>query len=228
LPLAEETRAAIGWTQSAEELASEPVVRDQWLVLGIAAETEERLKVRRTWMWGRETRRPALLLDFAVGTQAMDAGLPVGCAFGGELAFHRGAAGLRAVVRSRDSAPAESREPLPGHESLELALASYADALGRVPWLERFPMALNGVRVGVRPEEGAAPSAWLRDRDGAKVALPPRFPHAWHLLALSGSEPIDVFGEWDGEYLRPLTVATSTSLHALGEKVVALRRREPA
>jgi hypothetical protein len=232
LPLAEEARTAIGWTQSAEELASEPAVRDQWLVVGIAAESEERLKVRRTWLWGRETRRAALLLDFAAGAQAgaqaMDAALPVGCVFDGELAFHRGAAGLRAMVRSRGAAPAEFRDRLPGHENAELALASYAEALGRVPWLERFPMGLNGVRVGVRVEEGAAPSAWLRDRNGARVALPPRFPHAWHLVALSGGEPIDVFGEWDGEYLRPLTVAASTSLHALGEKLVALRRREAA
>ena len=66
--LREEVRAAIGWTQSQEEVLAGAGVTDTWFTLGMLTETEERLRMRRTWLWGTKTQRPALMLEFAAGT----------------------------------------------------------------------------------------------------------------------------------------------------------------
>ena len=39
----------------------------------------------------------------------------------------------------------------------------------------------------------------------------------WHLLALSGGHPLDVFSEWDGFSFWPLTVLADGRLVALRE-----------
>jgi hypothetical protein len=214
--LVHEVRTAVGWTQSQEDVLAQPGVRDRWRVLGSVLEAEDRLRVRRTWLCGKQSKRPALLLDFAAGTQALDAGLPAGCEVDAELAFYPGTLALRALIKTQ-AAPVPCTEPLPGSDSLEQALSDYAQALGRAPWLERWPMTLSAVK--------AQPGWFLVDGANARVALPPRFAQGWHLLAASGGGPLDVFGEWDGEYLLPLTVATAGGLYSVGTGLVPQQRR---
>jgi hypothetical protein len=225
-PLADEAATAVGRTRTQEELAGEPAVADCWRVLGMAQENEDRLSVRRTWLLGRQTRRPALLLDFAAGSQAMDVGLPLGCEFDGELAFYPGSAQLRAAIRSRSGTPRTSGEPLTGSASISDALSEYADALGQTPWLERMPMRLTSVRPALRVLEDGYTAATLIDDAGHAIPLSRRFAQAWHLLAVSGGAVIDVFGEWDGETLMPLTVGCGSAIYAVGSGLQALRALE--
>ena len=222
--LAQDVRAAVGWTQSQEEMLAQPGVRDHWRVLGGALETEERLRVRRTWLWGKESKRPALLLDFAAGTQALDAALPTGCMLEAELAFYPGALGLRALAKSKGPAAA-CVDPLPGSATIEQALSDYARALARVPWLERWPMTLSAVKVSPRKQPGGDLGWSLIDTANATLALPPRFTQGWHLLAASGGGTLEVFGEWDGEHLLPLTVAAGGALYGVASGLVPHQRQ---
>jgi hypothetical protein len=224
--LVDELRAAVGWTTREEDvLASAPALRDRWFVLGSIAESEERLRVRRTWLRGRSTGRPALLLDFAVGAQPLAPGHPPGCEIDAELVFYPGSLGLRATVKSQAAIHATS-EAIPG-AGVEGALAQYADALARAPWLERWPMTVAGV-VPVALGQANAPAWHLVDGDGKRLALAARFGFGWHLLAISGGRPVEVFGEWDGAALRPLAVSSPSGFHALGESIVATREAAPA
>ena len=74
-------------------------------------------------------------------------------------------------------------------------------ALAANPWIEAFPIALARV-VPARVGDG-----WLVvDSSGLSMPLRGDDEAAWRIAALSGGEPIDLFGEWDGRLLRPLTV----------------------
>lgn len=73
-----DVRTQIGWSQNQEELRPLPGVSDEWLVLGQRVETEDRLTVQRTWLWGRQARHGALILDFARGTAAPEQALTPG------------------------------------------------------------------------------------------------------------------------------------------------------
>ena len=88
-----------------------------------------------------------------------------------------------------------------GHATVESLLNTYAEALARNPWIEVFPALLCEV-VPVKREGG-----WIvRDSGGCLLPLSPRLRLGWEMLALSGGNPVTLFGEWDGQHLLPLGV----------------------
>jgi hypothetical protein len=115
------------------------------------------------------------------------------------LVFFPGSYAMRAVVKSREGAP-EPLSSLPGFSSFLDATDAYAQALAANPWLETFPAPLLQV-VPVLHQERRS----LRDADGHALPVAPRFARGWQLLALSGGDPIDLFGEWDGTAFLPLS-----------------------
>jgi hypothetical protein len=206
----EDVRAALGFTLRQEDAAAGEAVRDRWAVLGQRVEEEDHITVRRTWLWGEATGRPALLLAFAAGAQPLEPAPPPGTVFGAELAFYPGAAPLRAVVRERDG----NSRPLadfPGHASVGEAVAAYGAALAANPWTERVPVPLPAVV----PVDGG--SRWLlRDADGAVLPVHPSASGVgWPLAALAGGRPVGVFGEWDGDLLLPLSAFAGGRFHPL-------------
>jgi hypothetical protein len=198
-PVAADVRTALGWTARQEEVLALPGERDTWTVLGVRTETEERLRVQRTWLRGEGTGRTALLLAFAAAGQPLEPGPTPGTRVPGELVFYPGALPLRALLRERIGTP-EPATALPGHDSLEAALGEWSAALGRNPWTDRLGLALHGV-TPVRDGD-----RWLL-RDSAGAALPlarGADAAAWMLLAAGGGRPLQVAAEWDGAALLPL------------------------
>ena len=210
-PLAETVRTEVGISLSQEEVLERgEKVADGWIVLGQRTEDEGRLKARRTWLLGGDSRRYALILQFAASGAPFAEGFVSGTVVGGELAFYPGAYPLRAVVRSR-AGGGTSAEKLPGHGTLEAFLDHISRATASQPWLERLPAAIEGVVPLL--EDGQNGGRWLvRDRDGE--ALPLAGEH-WTLLALSGGHPVDLAAEWDGETLLPLGVVAGGAYRIL-------------
>jgi len=191
-----EVRTLIGIAEArADVLATEPV-NDEWDVVGRRLIAGDRLSVQRTWLWGRRTERWALLLDFAVAGQAFEQRPEPGARIEAELCFYSGTARLRALLREP---PVVSGvvSSLPSRP-IDGVLRAYAEALGRNPWQERVPAALRAVV----PHPARAESWCAVGADERR--LPLAGATGWHLLALSGGHPIDVFGEWDGFAFWPL------------------------
>jgi len=112
-----------------------------------------------------------------------------------------------------DQAPAQVGRRGP----IATALDTYARAIAKLPWLDRYPLTL----VDVIPTTGAMPAAlgghagsgrgvgsgseWrLVDTHGHTLPITPRFQHGYRLLALSGGHPITITGEWNGTHFLPL------------------------
>ncbi len=106
--LAAEIRTQVGWTLPSEELqAAGERVSDGWRCVGQAiAEGDDRLRVRRTWLWGAASRRYALLLDFAHASQPLPPAPATGQTLDGELVFYPGAVPLRAQIAGGGAAGA--------------------------------------------------------------------------------------------------------------------------
>jgi len=202
--LAADVRAGLGWTTPQETLLEREGVRDHWAIVGRRLTEDDRLRVQRTWFWGKETRRGALVLHFAPAgavrseTKPIDPTFVPGTAFDGTLVFFQSAAPLRAIVKERTSAV---DWPLGiGYADVSEAVAATANADARMPWLEGHPVFLrDSTPTTLRP-------AQVRDATGRVMPLSARFRDRWRLLAVSGGAPVPLFGEWDGEALTPLTV----------------------
>ena len=195
-PLRETVRSRIGFSlRQADVLAGGPPVRDHWQVLARRDLEQDRIRVRRTWLRGRQAGRDALLLSFAAPGQPLDDSLTVGTDADADLVFYPGAVPLRAVVLAKhDDSPGGPPDggPVTG------LLAGYAAALAADPWLDSWPAV-----VQVTPARAPAPV--VRDADGDALPLHPGAGDCWPLFALSGGRPVTLAGEWAPRGLWPLT-----------------------
>ncbi|UOG72802.1 hypothetical protein MTX78_11760 [Hymenobacter tibetensis] len=200
----EEILQQIGVNLKKEDLlARQPTVTDEWQVVGLHTEEEDRLTVRRAWLWGRHTGRYALVLEYAFGSQRFATALVPNAVYAGELVFYPGLLELRAVpVALTVLNPAPPDLDPPGQSPAQL-LDAYAAALARHPWLRQWPATLHDVLPTYLPTD----DAWVLHHATEPVALPLRLaPEAgWQLLAASGGQPMRVFGEWNGRTLHLLT-----------------------
>jgi len=209
--LAADVRSLVGFTTRREVVLERPAVTDRWWILGRRLELQDNLHTGRAWLYGQQCRRFALVLTFAAGSQPFDPGPAPGTRIDADLHFYPGAVPLRAVIsRSRRIGGRGAPGPAPGREPLSSAWDRYTEALLRLPWLERFPMALTGVAPVHRDGR-------LELHDGTS-ALPaaPFGQDGLLLLAVSGGAPIDVFGEWNGARFVPLACHSAEGFVVLG------------
>ena len=196
-PVREDVRALLGWNVGREEVLAGPHVGDRWAVLARTVIDQERLRVQRTWLWGLETTRPALLLDFAPLGAPLEPRPAPGMAMTAELAFHPSATPLRALV-----AASGALEPAPGSfggGGADEALRSAASAVALNPWLEEWPVVLAAA-----VPDGRDGGPWTAGTDDGALPLGGPEDARWRLLAVSGGRPVSLFGLWNGDTLTPL------------------------
>lgn len=200
-PLRQELRALVGWTVSQDALLASEGVVDEWSVLGQLVLEEDRLRVQRTWLFGAKTKRHALALSFSPNPNVpLDKSLMPDTRFEGELVFFPGVPALRAVVKQRTGETRSGAE-LAALPTFETGQKIFAEMLAQAPWIERAPLAFGPVRLVRKNDDG-----WgLADEAGYFLPLADTFERGWELTAVSGGQPVTVFGEWDGEALTPLS-----------------------
>jgi hypothetical protein len=194
-----EVRSLVGFAATREDVLAAPAVPDQWSVLGRRLTVDDRMQVQRTWLWGHQTGRWALVLDFGVRGQSFEQSLVPGTRVEADLCFYPAAVPLRALVK--DGHRQVDRAGNVPTRGVDGVLRAYAEALASNPWLEHFPVALGPVRPHLVQERW-----WMVDPTGARLPLDPGADAGWRLLAISGGGPLPVFGEWDGFNVWPLAV----------------------
>lgn len=190
-------RGALGIPTSQEELAALPAIRDTWQVVAQEIETEDRLRAQRTWLVAASDQRIAMVLNFAHGTAALDTSLLPGTEFEAEVVMFPGS-GLRAAVRNRSS-PSKAISQLRGFDSIEAILERHSGLIAFHPFLGSVAFSILGVTPSRKSDRW-----FIVDRNSAALPLAARDDAGWTCMAVSGGEPIDVIGEFDGRAIRPL------------------------
>jgi len=194
-------RTVLGWALDKDEvLFSGETLGDQWQVLAISYQENQRLRERRTWLQGTNSKRHALLLDFAYGTQPFSQHLLPGTWVQAELAFYPSSHPLRAILKDTPQT-LEQVQAINAFDNADTALQAYAKALAQNPWFLRYPLPIQSVRPW---QQGT--QMGLRDQNNHELPLAREFRAMWELLAISGGYPITVFGEWRDNYWLPLAV----------------------
>lgn len=201
-------RAHLGFITRAEDVLATPGLRDTWVVVGLRDADEDRVSVRRVWLRGLASARPALVLFFAAGGAALTSNLYPGTAVDATLHFHPGRPALRAVVGERsEQAQPLATWPVAG-SSVAQARAEWRTALAADPWLPQWPVLVAG-ELQKHPSGGFG----LIDANGDSVAVIGE--KAWPALAVAGGSPCVLAGELNGEGLR-------VSATVLGDRLVVL------
>lgn len=187
--------AALGITPDKNDVAAGETCLDNWLVLGQNAQEENNLWRRRVWLYGEQSHRTALLLDYSHGGKNFPQHFIAGQVCHSALAFFPGASPLRARVVE----PFTSGEKFPLTElPLPDALHEMAQRLSANPW--QWPLPLRVSEMLIYPHE----NGW-RFVSTQGQHLPTRLSsdEGWRLLAASGGAPFMLMGEWDGQQLTP-------------------------
>ncbi|SHG46734.1 hypothetical protein [Massilia sp. CF038] len=207
-PLQHDVRSAIGFVASTDEALAEPGHSDVWHVCGTHSADDERVSRRACYLYGQQSGRWAMLLQFAAGAQALPPPLLPGSVYQGTLHYYPSAAPLRAAFGA--DMQLATTAATPQGAVIDVLLAHYSAMLAAQPFLEAQPMLLSEVTPQL------ADHGWLlRGADGASLALDPRFRHGFHLHALTGGAASAIFGLWDGYSLLPLAVRCADRLYSL-------------
>jgi hypothetical protein len=209
-PLQHDIKSAIGWAVSQDDVLLEPGVPDHWQVFGNHTDNDARIGRRTCYLRGRDSGRWAMLLQFSAGGQALPPPLLPGAWYHGTLHYYPGAAPLRAVFGADVQMTPETSMPQAPALDVAALLLHYAQALAANPFLDTFPMQLDGV---VPQVDGGRWS--LRAPDGALIPVQDGFRQGWQLHAVAGGAPANVFGVWNGIAYLPLSVACGQRLYVL-------------
>lgn len=198
--LREDVRAAIGFTQSKEEVLAGKAVADDWYCWAQdIADTEEGVRAQRLWMVGLKTRRVALLLSFARPGTPFEFNFAPGMAHAASLAFYPSATPLRALVKERGEAKQHRAPALDA--TLAAALGRHGEALARNPFVEYGAFAMRDVRLALAGERFL-----LVDGVGRAVPAFGDTEALWRAYSATMGRPAMVFAEWDEQRARPLAV----------------------
>ncbi len=215
--LQHDVRTSAGWTLDKEEvLAANHRVADIWQVLGISHDENEKLWERRVWLRGVESGRPALLLDFSHGGRRFEQVFVPGTRWKATLSYFPSAAPLRALLVD---APVEEKASFSNEvvTTWDQAFDPVAEALAQQPWFQRLPLMLHQATPTRRERRWFA-----RDTDGRELPLRVNDDDGWQLLALGGGQPLALFGEWNGDRLRPLSSWRRSELKPCWTEVISL------
>lgn len=198
-----------------EELIDLKGVQDTWLVIGQTEGKDEdtNLFYRRTWIAGEKTQKIALLLEYAWGTNPYETNFKPGNQFRGEVVYYPSSFPLRVGLRNFQTIA----EPflVNGYVNFSTFSKKYAAAVGGNPWLLVFPAILEEV-IPVF-EKGAF---YLLDKQRKMLLLKTEETIAWTMLALSGGQPITVFGEFENQAFEPLSAI-------LADQFIVLKDAKP-
>jgi len=215
--LRDDVLSTLGLPTAKQAIESAPAVPDIWQVLGREIEIEANLKTQRTYLFGLQTQRPALLLDFAFGKEALNVAVPIGTLFPAELTFYPGNS-LRAAVRNStlDVAPLTQ---LRGPDSIAAMLDLHARLIGNYPWLAPPAVPLLNVTATVQDD-----AWWLIDGHGDAIPVATRGSAGWTALAVSAGKPASFGVTTDGRTCRLLSVIAGgifTDLHPATEAIAS-------
>ena len=211
--LAATVRGRIGYSVSKSEVLAMPGVLDHWFAVGMVDTADYRLDTRRVWLYGADSRRWAVIMSYAPPGGPLDDTVLPGYVLHARLHFYPGSGQFRALVGEQTSATAG--RTMPPAESFTDVRTRFAQLIAADPWAVRMPVVMNAAPV-------PSPGPWrMRAASGECCEIIDLPEEPWPLLARSGGEPIEVFGEWSARGFRPLSLLGTDAIEPFSTAVVA-------
>jgi hypothetical protein len=208
-PLQEDARRAVGWSVRREDLladAAAPRVSSTWIVAANLSEVQpDKLRRLETWLVnaaaGHDAPRVAVLIDFVpVSGGAFGFPFEPGECLDGEVVFYPSAAPMRGLLATRKPA---SAVPWPrSSRGVGPALAEFVRRLGALPWLDSWPLMMDGVAIRTA---GKGPLVVADDQGRTLPVAPGQVEALTPMLGLDGLSMVCL---WDGRTAQVLTAET--------------------
>lgn len=136
----------VGWNQSSKELllnAEAEKIEDIWIVLGQEQEENDGIIIQRNWLWGTNTNRTALILNFGTPFSPLENTVLLGTMIEATLAFFPSVLPHRAVL-SVQKRFVEILDDTPDClANWTMAFQERANQLSKYPFVQDIPMIIS-------------------------------------------------------------------------------------
>jgi hypothetical protein len=208
----QEIKTLVGFTQSKEDILAQQGIKDQWVILARIIEEDEQLTIERNWMYGLNSKRFALILQFFANRKQPELSFMPGTSIHAELVFYRGVHTYRALVKDQMRM---DRMILPDfHSNLSDALASFSRIITENPFIDKVPLLLNNVRFMKNNLQD-----YLMDDEGKSYKVNACASVTVMLLAVTGGRPCQLFVLANESEIEPLAVWASNNFITLSHAV---------
>lgn len=206
--LREDIKTLIGFTQSQEELKSQTGIDDVWLVLARQSEEQDAVTTEKYWLFGTQTKKYALVLQFIVRGQGMQYSLTPGMFTRAELVFFPSASPLRAIIKQQSASTVNER--FEGFDNWNAVAAANADYNSIQPFQYERPFIVSKLKPVQKDDHW-----WLQDDQKKIVKINDGFAATWKLLALSGGKALTMAVIGKEDTYEPLGVWTNNEYKIL-------------
>lgn len=216
--LQEDIKTMIGWPVSQKDLLersdSEEIisVKDNWLIAGRITKTEGDMTVQRNWLYGINSGKYALIINFAYRNTPISTLLIPGTIIEAELVYSPSHAPLRAFVKEQGGLKNDFIELSVSVSGWKEMCVDFARRLSRNPWADDEPYFIQNVKL-IRFK-----SSWhLQDDEGYLVSVNPGFDEQkiFSVLALTGGKKMNLFLLKTGSTVFPLGINKNTAYHLI-------------
>ncbi len=189
-----------GYNITKKQLVNAELIADDWLVLGVVHGEEDRIRYRRTWIQGQRTKFMGQILDYAWGKQDFMQNWQPGRMFRADVRVFPGAYKLRVSIEAHTHTP-QMFSVFAAYPNLDGFLKAYTMAIAANPVLFRFPVSLKEVSIQLKDQD-----LYIVDKALHSIPCICSENAKWGLLAAAAGQEIQLFGEWDGSKLTPLSL----------------------
>lgn len=200
-----------GWNFKQEQVLKEqPSIADDWMVMGIKTEKEEKLRVQRTWFWGIKTKRAAVYLEYLVPFSKPQVYWMTGKIYHMQMTYYPGALNIRALPGNIDK---QSFSPWPIEDGFSVTQTQQyvSEAMAYFPLMEHIPIFLKAVYVELDDKR----KIHIGDETGSFVEVQVDSDHLWTLVALAEQKTIALFGEMTKGKFTILSCGFKSEFHRL-------------
>ena len=184
--LQQDIKSLIGYTLNQDELKEEPGISDTWLVVGKQVSQDDQLTIERNWLYGMQTAKSALVLQFLIrGQGGSGISFSPGMYVQAELAFYPSVSPLRALVKNlvntNSTAPAKLFASWLEVTEMETSLFAQLPVRSARPYImqQLTPIEYNK-------------QWWLQDQHKNLMPIKEEYKNIWRLLSLSGGDALDM------------------------------------
>jgi hypothetical protein len=183
--LQQDIRTWIGFTQNQDELKEQTGTLDTWLVLGKQSTELDNITTERTWLYGTQTNRYALILQFIVRGQGIQHSLMPGTFVQAELVFFPSVSPMRAMLKRQITTNAVSQYD--GFTNWQAVSETESLLNSQLPFRSERPFIIQQLRPVQYNRQW-----WLQDSDNRMMQLKNEHRYIWKLLSIGGGMPLDM------------------------------------
>lgn len=182
----EEVKSLVGFTQPKEEVLAGETVAGHWLAVYTESQQQEKLTVQYSWLYGRESKRFALFLQFIPPGAFPEFSLLPGRCIMGEVVYYKGVNPVRVLLKQHENT---DKTFLPDAcADVPQAVARYREAMTINPFTSQVPLLIDNVRLVIQ-----SGNSFITDASLNAMPLSISDASKTKLLLITGGKPFSCF-----------------------------------